>query len=203
MSAISTISESFWEDIHTFRLEWQPGENGYLRWYIDGVFKYGVEQEGLDFMGSKIPNEPSTVVLNTAISTSWGFPNPPDGCVDYDCKTSVGQCGFNPGFCKTLPAKFKIDHIRIYQNVNDSTHTVGCNPEGYPTTKYIEASPVKYKNSNDKQPLKQIEVGGGRCEISSKSACGKKYETGLCVSGRCVCRNGWVGPQCLVGVHIQ
>lgn len=133
-----TIDESYFSTTKTFRLEWQPGENGYIHWYVDNKLRFGVEQSSLSLEHSQIPNEPSYVIMNTAISTSWGFPNPPFGCTDYDCKTAAGQCGFNPGFCHSLPAQFFIDHIRIYQNKNDSRHTLGCDPEEYPTKKWIE-----------------------------------------------------------------
>lgn len=203
ISAISSIKKSFWEGMHTFRLEWQPGPKGYLHWYIDGVYKYGVEQEGLDFMGTDIPNEPSSIIFNTAISTSWGFPEPGPGCTDYDCKTIPGQCGFNPGFCATLPAKFMIDHIRVYQNKNDSLQTVGCNPEGYPTSKYIEANAAKFRNPQDKAPLKKIVTGGGRCDVhSNETVCGEEFGNGKCIGARCVCSSGWVGPRCLVCIGL-
>jgi len=70
--------------------QWQPGPNGYIHWYGDGKFRFGVEQAGLDPFGTKIPTEPSYVILNTAISTSWGFPNPPPGCTEV----SVVCCGW-------------------------------------------------------------------------------------------------------------
>lgn len=62
--------------------QWQPGPEGYIHWYGDGKFRFGVEQAGLDPFGTKIPTEPSYLILNTAISTSWGFPNPPPGCTE-------------------------------------------------------------------------------------------------------------------------
>jgi hypothetical protein len=184
--------------MHTFRLEWQPGDDGYLHWYIDGVFKYGIEQDGLNFMKTKIPNEPSSIIFNTAISTSWGFPTPPPGCTNYDCKTYAGQCGFYPGFCQQLPAKYLIDHVRVFQRVNDSRQTVGCDPEGYPTTKFIEAFATRYKNFADVEPLLPIQNGGGHCTQSS--ACGIDRNSGECVNGKCRCEPGWTGPRCLVRV---
>ena len=63
ISSIANVDNSFFEDFHVWRLEWQPG--GYVKWYIDGEFKYSVIQESLDFMGTKIPLEPSSIILNT------------------------------------------------------------------------------------------------------------------------------------------
>ena len=28
------MDQDFWDNYHTFRLEWMPGEEGYLSWYI-------------------------------------------------------------------------------------------------------------------------------------------------------------------------
>ena len=35
--------------------------------------------------------------------------------------------------CKNMPAKMEIDFMRLYQDSEDSTHTVGCSPKGFPT----------------------------------------------------------------------
>ena len=34
LSLISTIDQTFWEGQHKYRLEWQPGENGYIEWFV-------------------------------------------------------------------------------------------------------------------------------------------------------------------------
>ncbi len=189
---MAQIDEDFFENFHKFRLEWQPGPNGYLHWYIDDEFKFGVEAEGLKKMDSIIPNEPSYVILNTAISTSWGFPNPPPGCNVYDCKDPTTQCGFNPGFCKTLPAEFKIDYVRVYQNKDDPLQTIGCNPKEYPTKRFIQAHEYRYKDLNSPQALKPVVTGGGSCK--EDDSCGE----GSCHYQKCRCSMGWQGPHCLV-----
>ena len=128
-----TLNETYFNTPKRFRLEWQPGTDGYVHWYVDGEFRFGVEAEGLTPHLTKIPDEPSYIIMNTAISTSWGFPNPPYGCTEYDCKTTEGQCGMNAGFCKSLPAKFFIDSVRVYQNKEDPRQNLGCNPKDRPT----------------------------------------------------------------------
>ena len=124
------LNETHWKEFSVYRLEWEPGENGYVRWYVDDEFKFSIEAEGLaTATGASIPEEPSYVILNTAISTSWGFPTDiPWGCDIFDCKVSGGQCGFWPGFCESLPAQFEIEYVRVYQDKNNSRHTIGCNP---------------------------------------------------------------------------
>lgn len=192
---MNQLTKDNWDTYHTFRLEWQPGENGYIHWYSDDKFRFGIEAEGLKIQNAIIPNEPSYIILNTAISTSWGFPTPPPGCNLYDCKDINGQCGMNPGFCKSLPADFYIDYVRVYQNKkNDSKQTVGCNPKEYPTKRFINAHAYRYKGGSQATPLLPILNGGGKCHNDQK--CGQ----GKCVSGKCKCPADWTGPTCLVSI---
>lgn len=190
-----SLNDSYWKSPHKFRLEWQPGDDGYVRWYVDDKFRFGIEQAGLDEMGSKIPQEPSYVIMNTAISTSWGFPNPPWGCTEYDCKDPEARCGFNAGFCQSLPAEFSIDYVRVYQNKQDPRQTVGCNPREFPTKKFILAHEYRYKALTDVHALKAVVSGGGSCKATSE--CG----TGSCSFRRCVCQEDWTGPYCLVPTY--
>ena len=42
------LDRSYWKRFHKFRLEWEPGNphtgnDGYVRWYVDGEFKFGIE----------------------------------------------------------------------------------------------------------------------------------------------------------------
>lgn len=167
ISSMMQLNHSFWEDMHRFRLEWQPGTDGYIHWYVDDVFRFGVEAAALKKTDTFIPREPSYLIMNTAISTSWGFPAPPIGCDEYDCKTTSGRCGMNPGFCESLPAKMKIGHVRVYQNKKDPLQYVGCNPEQYPTTRFINGHKERYMKPFDAEPLKKVKAGGGVCRQDS------------------------------------
>jgi hypothetical protein len=92
------------------------------------------------------------LVLNTAISHQWGFPEPCDrehcsACWQcYDCTNPDCQCALPDGMknCKNLPAKMEIDYMRLYQDRDDPSHTVGCSPERFPTAEFIEAHPERY-----------------------------------------------------------
>lgn len=190
------LTDDHFKNFHKFRLEWQPGEDGYVHWYFDDKFRFGVEAEGLKKTKAQIPNEPSYIIMNTAISTSWGFPNPPPGCVNYDCKDVNAQCGFNPGFCKTLPADFKIDYVRVYQNKKDSRQTLGCNPKEYPTKRFIDAHAYRYKGLDQALPLRPIKTGGGKCK--NHENCGE----GQCHYQKCKCNANWQGPHCLVSLFL-
>mmetsp|Transcript_12546 Transcript_12546/g.29496 ORF Transcript_12546/g.29496 Transcript_12546/m.29496 type:complete len:536 (-) Transcript_12546:1286-2893(-) len=118
-----------------------PTHEGYLRWYMNDLLIYGVRGETLAAkMKSKIPDEPSYLLLNTAISSTWGFPEGteagcPAGCQCgcYDClapksdRSGQCTCGFDKGFCAMLPAHFLVDYVRVWQATPTFwvTHTVG------------------------------------------------------------------------------
>ena len=160
--------------------------------FIDGEYKFGIEAEGLHKESSNIPNEPSYLILNTAISTTWGFPEAPKDCHDYDCKVDEKRCGFPEGFCEMLPAHYLIDHVRVYQNKYDKSMTVGCNPREFPTKRFIQAHEYRYMKLTDKVSLQPLVTGGEDCK--SDGYCGE----GVCREFKCQCRPGWMGPRCLV-----
>lgn len=183
---------------HTFRVEWQPGPGGRVDWYAknhkidettyaegdglgeDWVHVYGIKDESLrDIMGSQIPIEPSYLILNTAVSSSWGFPYNPAGCGKcYDCDDPKCACTFAPGFCKMLresDVAMYIDSVRVYQSRDPSVHvganhTVGCDPIDYPTKQWIKGHSYRYMRNTpfsieDKGiPLKKVQRGGGTCK---------------------------------------
>ena len=132
--------------------------------------------------------------MNTAISTTWGFPNPPIGCTEYDCKNSEknGRCGFNRGFCQNLPANFYINSVRIYQNKSDVQQSIGCNPKTRPTKRFIKAHDYRYCSTDQAHSLKSVVTGGGECK--GNYDCGEGY----CSFLRCRCHRGWQGLNCLV-----
>lgn len=193
LSSMVQLTKKHFRKPHRFRLEWQPGESGYIHWYQDDIFRFGVEQASLDAQGTFIPREPSYVIMNTAISTSWGFPAPPVGCDTYDCKTTEGKCGMNPGFCESLPAHMKVESVRVYQKKGDPNQYIGCNPPQFPTKRFIQAHQDRYTKLNDAHPLKPVKSGGGKCR--SDEDCG----TGTCGTfHRCMCDADSTGPHCLV-----
>lgn len=183
---------------HTFRVEWQPGRGGRLDWYIKGyrinetlsvigdgegqdwIHAYSMLDKTLsDLMGSQIPIEPSYLIMNTAISSTWGFPyDTPEWCPKcYDCDDPKCACAFYPGFCQMIRAKnttLLIDSIRIYQSSNASAHvganhTLGCDPPDYPTKEWITGHEYRYMRNPpfvyaDKHPLRVVQKGGGKCE---------------------------------------
>ena len=131
VSGNTPIGESEFTDFHTYRLEWKP--KGSIDWYKDGKFLYGIDDASIaSLTGGQVPDEPMYLLLNTAMSSTWGFPAPcPPGCACdcQDCAEEKCACGIAPGFCASLPASFLVDYVRVYQDRGDraaSIHETKC-----------------------------------------------------------------------------
>ena len=88
--------------------------------YLDDRFLYGINASALNRTGAIIPEEPMYLLLNTAVSSTWGFPMPcPEGCACdcFDPRLPECQCAVPPGILDTLPASFALDYVRVYQAV--------------------------------------------------------------------------------------
>ena len=194
------LTPAHFKKAHTFRVEWQPGPGGRIDWYTkdhkinttfsmegDGLGKdwvhiFGIKDESLsELTGSQIPIEPSYLIFNTAVSSTWGFPSEvPDSCTTkcYDCDNPKCACNFAPGFCKMLretDVAMYIDSVRLYQSrdpVIGKNHSIGCDPIEYPTKEWIKGHSYQYMRnapfSNDDKghPLKKVQTGGGLCSIN-------------------------------------
>ncbi len=242
VGAMHQMTPANFKSLHTIRLEWQPGPGGRLDWFLkdhrinetfsmsgdglgqDWVQAFSIKDEVLNLTGAQIPVEPSYIIMNTGISSTWGFPyNVPDDCVRcFDCANVTCACNFHPGFCNMMRESrvaMYIDHVRVYQSTNHSAHvgmphTVGCDPPDYPTKEYIKGHEYLYMRDapfgfDDRGPLKdKIKHGGGKCE--STSDCGGEMR-GICVEAeyaqgllngavndkRCKCDVRYTGPHCL------
>lgn len=220
VGAMHQLTKSHFKKMHTFRLEWQPGPGGRLDWFTkdyrinatfsktgdglgqDWVHAFSIKDESLNLTGAQIPIEPSYLIMNTGISSTWGFPyNVPDSCAKcYDCSNVTCGCSFYPGFCNMMKSSrvaMYIDHVRVYQTNNHSAHvghphSVGCDPVDYPTKEYIKGHESVYMRGlpfsvDDNGPLaKKIHVGGGICETNSECGGGTNFTTkhGFCVANK-------------------
>lgn len=48
MSANSLLSDTHFEELHTYRLDWQPsgnGTKGYLKWLLDDKLLYSIDDD--------------------------------------------------------------------------------------------------------------------------------------------------------------
>ena len=131
------------DDLHTrywtYRMEWKLGADGKVAWYYDGAFVWSMDAasfgeyqvcaakpEGGEACERtpprEMPNEPMSLVINTAIGTWNGGMSALDG--------------------KHWPASFWIDYVRVWQPKGELN--IGCNPPDYPTKTYIEANQEWY-----------------------------------------------------------
>jgi len=76
---------------------------------------------------------------------------------------------------KTGKVAMKIDSVRVYQSKDDDAHggqphSLGCDPEEFPTKEYIKGFQYRYMRPNpfglnDKHPLKKLKNGWGSCVV--------------------------------------
>ena len=246
VGAMHQLVPAHFRRMHTFRIEWQPGPGGRIDWFTKGkkgtranstdaidkdtewVLAFTLKDDAIkSVMGSQIPNEPSYLIFNTAISSTWGFPyDVPSYCPKcYDCSNVTCACAFYPGFCQMMKkgVAMSIDHVRVYQSKNDSAHvgnphTLGCDPPEYPTREFIKGHEYRYMRQppwvlEDKYPLRKIKRGGGSCV--GDQDCGADHGQGKCVQSLetsffgsvskfvCECSEGYTGPSCLVIDHVD
>lgn len=195
ISSMAQLTPEHFKTPHTFRLEWQPGPGGRIDWFSKG-YKVGnvsfvgdgkgqdwihnvelQDKSFRDLMGTQIPSEPSALVINVALSPTWGFPyNAPVWCPKcYDCNNPACSCAFYPGFCQMINSgvSMKVDSVRVYQTKNHSAHvgnkhTLGCDPPEYPTKQYIMGFSKEYMRQppfgyHDPGPLRPVKHGLGVC----------------------------------------
>lgn len=141
--------------MHNYKLEWQPGENGYLMWYLDDKLIFGINGSSVSKLtGGMIPVEPMYIIMNIALSHRWGMPEPCPvsqcaACYKcYDCTNPECQCALPEGLkgCRVLPAEMHIDYVRLYQDLGDSTHSLGCSTPSFPSAEFINAHPERYQD---------------------------------------------------------
>jgi len=195
------LNDTHFKHQHIYRVEWEPphhnGTGGYLKWYSDGEFVFSILGESLSVMGTEIPSEPMYLMMNTAVSSKWGFPAPcPENCKCdcFECGDPSCSCALPAKYCDNFPASFEIDYVRVYQAVDDSKHILGCSPESRPTAKFIAGHQKRFMVEGDRQPLLDVQSGGGTC-VKGKDCGGR--ERGQCESGYCVCSSNTTGPFCL------
>ena len=60
---------------------------------------------------------------------------------------------------------------------------------------YAQAQSHRYMGKNDKQMLKHVTRGEGKC--NSNNDC----TYGVCIKGACECQDGYTGPTCKVRLY--
>ncbi|KAI5968005.1 hypothetical protein CANMA_002773 [Candida margitis] len=119
--SLATILKS--DGFVEFAMEYRslPSGHGYVKFEMNGVSMFTINETALranGLIGSRqITKEPMSIIFNMGLSKIW---NP---------KLQIDKLQF--------PAKFYIDYIRVYQPLDAMDLT--CDPEGFPTSSYIES----------------------------------------------------------------
>lgn len=58
ISANRNLQDDHFNKKSIYRIEWMPGKDGYLSWYLDNEFVYSIEAKTLEKSGAIIPEEP-------------------------------------------------------------------------------------------------------------------------------------------------
>jgi beta-glucanase (GH16 family) len=132
VSALTALNNNWYDGAayQKYAFEYEPGADGYITWYVGDnptwkLFGNSIGPNGN--VGQRvIPEEPMTIIANFGMSNGFSAVN-------------------LTGLAKLMPATMRLDYIRIYQNEGDE---MTCDPQGYPTTDYIEEHPEPYTNIN-------------------------------------------------------
>ncbi|RLN49823.1 hypothetical protein BBJ29_004636 [Phytophthora kernoviae] len=206
LSANWGIHMGAYYDYVSYQVEWVTGDTGYLRWMVGGhpIFEIPASSVVDAPQGESEPNprltfpeEPSYIILNVALSSSWGTypPNPGKPC------RGDGTDVEDNYICDSFPLYMKIDYIRLYQDTSEgSTMARECDPASHPTRQWILDNLSDYVDGDNKH----VEVqGGAPCrdykDCTIPFSVQQTFHTGICNTntGRCECTNEfWGGPRC-------
>ena len=163
------------------------------------------------------------LLLNTAVSSTWGFPMPcPEGCPCdcFDPRKLECFCAIPPNMIDNFPAHFLLDYVRVYQAVDDDTQVVGCSTLTHPSSTFIkvlvfvyklyivdsslngdivmlQGNKERYMGKHDKEMMKTVAKGDAPCKSDSDCTAPGR-DLGSCEKNRCICNAGFTGPRCLV-----
>jgi hypothetical protein len=221
LSSLNALPHEAYTGQHVYTIDWRAGPDGYVEFQMDGkkqfrvnastaLREHDVTKEGIPvgrMLGRQMPEEPSYLMLNIDLSTRWGWPDCNkkycdccSDCRDKKCTTcyypwqkTVNSRQWLADLCKTLPAWYEIDYVRLWQRPNNIR--TSCSPKDYPTQGWIESHRDRYVLPNMNEPLRPVLSGGGQC--TSPEDCGGSGR-GSCPDGVCKCLQDFTGPRCLV-----
>ncbi|KAF1322509.1 Beta-glucan synthesis-associated protein, partial [Globisporangium splendens] len=200
LSANWPIHMAAYLDYLVYQLEWVMGDNGYIRWMLEGQPVYEIPastitnppQDAKKSNPVKIMiEEPMYMIFNAALSSTWKTtpPNPGKPC------RGDGKDEETNRICDSFPMYLKIDYIRLYQDTSkNSTMAVGCDPKTHPTKQWIQDNIESYQDADNKV----VDVSGkGFCQSHGDCTIANSIITGWCVNKRCQCMGeDWTGPRC-------
>ncbi|KAF1779675.1 Concanavalin A-like lectin/glucanase domain [Phytophthora cactorum] len=205
MDALSSnwgIHLAAYVDWVTYTVEWVTGDDGYVRWEVEGNPLYEIAaatvtnppQDAAQLNPKKIMiEEPLYIIFNVALSSSWGSKPPNAGT--YGCYGD-GKDKKTNAICDAFPMKMKIDYVRVYQDT--STMAYGCDPAHILRSSGLKTTSTATRTSTIWW-LRYLAMApcstDDDCTIASKGA--SSVRTGYCTNGRCECASHtWTGPRC-------
>eukprot|EP00302_Diacronema_sp_CCMP2436_P030877 CAMPEP_0179943446 /NCGR_PEP_ID=MMETSP0983-20121128/18306_1 /TAXON_ID=483367 /ORGANISM="non described non described, Strain CCMP 2436" /LENGTH=587 /DNA_ID=CAMNT_0021851119 /DNA_START=186 /DNA_END=1949 /DNA_ORIENTATION=- len=135
MEGLPDLSERY----RKYRLEWQEGDGGHLRWFVDDEFAFEISVEALGKYTAcgQAPTDPNFVCEHTPKRT---MPSEPMSIV---LNAALGTWNGGSGGAKgSLPGHMYIDYVRVWQRADRKN--VGCDPPDFPTKEYIDGHPKVY-----------------------------------------------------------
>ncbi|KAK1933893.1 Beta-glucan synthesis-associated protein SKN1 [Phytophthora citrophthora] len=217
MDAISSnwpVHLGAYTDYVEYQLEWVTGKNGYVRWMLQGNPLFEVTTEAF----SNVPQnanksnpekvmleEPMSIILNVALSSSWGATPPNAG---KECRGD-GTDEETNRICDSFPMYLKMDYMRLYQDLGDDLDAdnymqLGCDPASHPTKEWIEGHIDEYEDDDNHH--KEV-AGKAFCTVDDDCTIGGNLgktalKTGKCVKSRCQCTysSSWGGPRCTTAI---
>ncbi|EGZ29212.1 hypothetical protein PHYSODRAFT_322750 [Phytophthora sojae] len=217
MDAISSnwpVHLGAYTDYVEYQIEWVTGKNGYVRWMLQGNPLFEVTTDAF----SNVPQnakknnpqkvmleEPMSLILNVALSSSWGATPPNAG---KECRGD-GTDEETNRICESFPMYLKIDYMRLYQDLGDDLDgdnymQVGCDPKSHPTKEWIDGHIDEYEDDDNKW---EEVAGKAFCSVDDDCTIGGNLgktalKTGKCVKQRCQCTyaSSWGGPRCTTAI---
>ncbi|CUA69628.1 Beta-glucan synthesis-associated protein KRE6 [Rhizoctonia solani] len=114
-----------------YGFEYEPGNDGYITWVNDNKPAWTIRGAGMaadpvvEIGARPIPQEPMYIIVNLGISPNFG-------AIDFEHLQ--------------FPTWMLVDWIRVYQP--KGKRNVGCDPEDFPTSSYINKYIEAYTNPN-------------------------------------------------------
>lgn len=133
ISGLTNLNNDWYDgkQYQKYAFEYKTGSDGFITWYVGDDKTWTMKAPATRATGNigtrVIPEEPLSIIANFGMSNSFA-------AIDFAQIEAM------------LPATMRIDYIRIYQP--EGSESVTCDPEGYPTTQYIQNHPQAYENPN-------------------------------------------------------
>ncbi|KAH9984637.1 glycoside hydrolase family 16 protein [Russula compacta] len=136
VSALADTNQESYElsggGFSVYGYEYKPGtDNAYITWISDNQASWtllsgGMGPDSVVEIGERpIPQEPMYIILNLGISPQFGK-------IDFEHLT--------------FPTTMRVDYVRVYQPQGQTN--IGCDPQGFPTSAYINQYSEAYTNPN-------------------------------------------------------